>query len=128
MGSFPVAKQTAEVLRDILSSSKWASPKHALHLVRSVGSVLIDASPVELGIGNIVRRVLYFIREAYFQMKAQQSKRRSGGAGGSGAGGSGSSGGAAGVAEPALVLAPTLSDLLNPKTEGVDYSEPFSME
>jgi translation initiation factor 2B subunit (eIF-2B alpha/beta/delta family) len=58
MGSFHVAKQTAEVLRDILSSGKWASPKHALHLVRSVGSILIDASPVGMALSTCQLRSL----------------------------------------------------------------------
>ena len=55
--------------------------------------------------------MLYFIREAYFSMKVQHKKTKE----------------LAGVAEPALVLAPALSDLLNPKTEGIDYSENYSM-
>ncbi|KAJ3673665.1 hypothetical protein LUZ60_005657 [Juncus effusus] len=65
-GSHAVAKQTAELLRSVISQTRMAYTNQAASLidaVRSVGEQLISANPVELAVGNIVRRTLHIIRE-----------------------------------------------------------------
>ncbi|PQP95353.1 translation initiation factor eIF-2B subunit beta [Prunus yedoensis var. nudiflora] len=73
-GSRETARMTAELLRTIISQQKMtSSTNHAAVLidtVRGVGRRLIDANPVELAVGNIVRRVLYIIREEEFSLQA----------------------------------------------------------
>jgi translation initiation factor eIF-2B subunit beta len=56
------AIQTADIIRTIISSSKQLSVKEIINLVRFTGQLLTAAGPVELVIGNIVRRVLFIIR------------------------------------------------------------------
>ncbi|KAH0993740.1 hypothetical protein GBA52_005223 [Prunus armeniaca] len=73
-GSRETARMTAELLRTVISQQKMASStNHAAVLidaVRGVGRRLIDANPVELAVGNIVRRVLYIIREEELSLQA----------------------------------------------------------
>ncbi|ONI26775.1 hypothetical protein PRUPE_1G044800 [Prunus persica] len=73
-GSRETARMTAELLRTVISQQKMtSSTNHAAVLidaVRGVGGRLIDANPVELAVGNIVRRVLYIIREEELSLQA----------------------------------------------------------
>ncbi|KAG8088483.1 hypothetical protein GUJ93_ZPchr0010g7914 [Zizania palustris] len=65
-GSHAVARQTAELLRSVVSQHRMGSTNQAVALadaVRAVGEQLIAANPVELAVGNIVRRVLHIIKE-----------------------------------------------------------------
>ncbi|KAK8921894.1 hypothetical protein KSP39_PZI020525 [Platanthera zijinensis] len=65
-GSQATARQTAELLRAVVSHQRLPYTNQALALldaVRDVGEQLIAANPVELAVGNIVRRVLHIIRE-----------------------------------------------------------------
>ncbi|KAJ1391179.1 NagB/RpiA transferase-like [Sesbania bispinosa] len=65
-GSQAIAKQTAELLRSVISQQRVPQTNQAIALinaVRAVGEKLIAANPVELAVGNIVRRVLHIIRE-----------------------------------------------------------------
>lgn len=65
-GSQATARQTAELLRAVVSHQRLPYTNQALTLldaVRAVGVQLIAANPVELAVGNIVRRVLHIIRE-----------------------------------------------------------------
>ncbi|XP_050215854.1 uncharacterized protein LOC126666960 [Mercurialis annua] len=65
-GSQATALMTADLLRSVISHMKAPQTNQASALidaVKSVGVQLIDANPVELAIGNIVRRVLHIIRE-----------------------------------------------------------------
>jgi len=62
LGSNAVALHTAELMRTLVSRRKYASVAELLALVRSVGKTLTLAHPIELAIGNIVRRVLFIIR------------------------------------------------------------------
>lgn len=66
-GSQATAKQTAELLRSVISQHRV--PAHTnqavglIDAINAVGEQLIDANPVELAVGNVVRRVLHIIRE-----------------------------------------------------------------
>ncbi|KAK4271154.1 hypothetical protein QN277_019889 [Acacia crassicarpa] len=65
-GSQATAKQTAEVLRSVISQQRLPHTNQAgalIDAVRAVGEQLIAANPVEIAVGNIVRRVLHIIRE-----------------------------------------------------------------
>ncbi|KAL6851708.1 hypothetical protein ACP4OV_020272 [Aristida adscensionis] len=65
-GSHAVARQTAELLRSVVSAHRMGSANQAAALadaVRAVGEQLIAANPIELAVGNIVRRVLHIIKE-----------------------------------------------------------------
>ncbi|KAJ4767720.1 Translation initiation factor eIF-2B subunit beta [Rhynchospora pubera] len=65
-GSHATARQTAELLRSVISQTRMPYTNQAaalLDAVRAVGEQLIAANPVELAVGNIVRRVLHIIRE-----------------------------------------------------------------
>ncbi|KAI4323520.1 hypothetical protein L6164_023117 [Bauhinia variegata] len=65
-GSQATAKQTAELLRSFISQHRVPYTNQAgalIDAVRTVGEQLIAANPVEVAVGNIVRRVLHIIRE-----------------------------------------------------------------
>ncbi|PON78681.1 Initiation factor 2B-related [Trema orientale] len=65
-GSQATAKLTAELLRSVISHQRVPYSNQAgalIDAVKAVGEQLIAANPVELAVGNIVRRVLHIIRE-----------------------------------------------------------------
>ncbi|KAL4203768.1 hypothetical protein AMTRI_Chr01g129660 [Amborella trichopoda] len=65
-GSHATAKETAILLRTVVSQHRGPNANQAssfIDAVKAVGSQLITANPVELAVGNIVRRVLHIIRE-----------------------------------------------------------------
>ncbi|KAM1556167.1 hypothetical protein PS2_039570 [Malus domestica] len=65
-GSQATAKQTAELIRSVISAQRVPYTNQARALidaVNAVGERLIAANPIELAVGNIVRRVLHIIRE-----------------------------------------------------------------
>ncbi|KAL2478388.1 NagB/RpiA/CoA transferase-like superfamily protein [Forsythia ovata] len=65
-GSKATAKLTAELLRSFISQKRLPHTNQAgalIDAVKAVGEELINANPVELAVGNIVRRVLHIIRE-----------------------------------------------------------------
>ncbi|KAH9322762.1 hypothetical protein KI387_017401, partial [Taxus chinensis] len=65
-GSQASARETAVLLRSVISQQRVPHSNQAVSLigaVKSVGVQLIAANPVELAIGNIVRRVLHLIRD-----------------------------------------------------------------
>ncbi|KAG6421815.1 hypothetical protein SASPL_118372 [Salvia splendens] len=65
-GSKTTAKLTAELLRSFISQLRLPHSNQAgalIDAVKEVGEKLITAKPVELAVGNVVRRVLHIIRE-----------------------------------------------------------------
>ncbi|CAG7878175.1 unnamed protein product [Brassica rapa] len=65
-GSQATAKCTVELLRSVISQQRVPHSNQALALidaVKAVGEQLVAANPVELAVGNVVRRVLHIIRE-----------------------------------------------------------------
>lgn len=66
-GSHAVARQTAELLRSVVSQHRMGSSANQAaalaDAVRAVGEQIIAANPIELAVGNIVRRVLHIIKE-----------------------------------------------------------------
>ncbi|EGC34218.1 translation initiation factor eIF-2B beta subunit [Dictyostelium purpureum] len=69
VGSYQVSRATAELLRHWVSKEKWSNAKTLIEAIRAIGKRLIDAQPLEFCIGNIVRRVLFIIREEYLAIK-----------------------------------------------------------
>ncbi|XP_075477424.1 uncharacterized protein LOC142518523 [Primulina tabacum] len=65
-GSKACAKLTAELLRSFISQQRLPQRNESgalIEAVKSVGEELVAANPVELAVGNVVRRVLHIIRE-----------------------------------------------------------------
>ncbi|XP_058107019.1 uncharacterized protein LOC131250749 isoform X1 [Magnolia sinica] len=65
-GSHATARHTAVLLRSVISQQRVPHTNQAsalIEAVKAVGEQLIAANPVELAVGNIVRRVLHIIRE-----------------------------------------------------------------
>ncbi|XP_024961941.1 translation initiation factor eIF-2B subunit beta-like [Cynara cardunculus var. scolymus] len=65
-GSKGTAKLTAELLRTVISQQRIPNTNQAGALVdaiKAIGEQLVAANPVELAVGNVVRRVLHIIRE-----------------------------------------------------------------
>ncbi|KMS95421.1 hypothetical protein BVRB_008390 [Beta vulgaris subsp. vulgaris] len=65
-GSQATARHTAELLRSVVSQHRIPYTNQAgslISAINTVGEQLIAANPVELAVGNIIRRVLHIIRE-----------------------------------------------------------------
>ncbi|XP_055813739.1 uncharacterized protein LOC129883166 isoform X2 [Solanum dulcamara] len=65
-GSQATSRLTAELLRSVVSLQRLPPTNPAavlIEAVRGIGVKLVAANPVELAVGNIVRRVLHIIRE-----------------------------------------------------------------
>jgi len=63
-GSYDVAKRTAELLRNFVGGSRWPTAAVLMERIKELGRFLSRAQPIELTVGNIVRRVLFIVREA----------------------------------------------------------------
>ncbi|GLT99324.1 hypothetical protein SLE2022_167670 [Rubroshorea leprosula] len=76
-GSNETARMTAELLRSLISQQRLPPTDQAAALieaVRDVGVRLIAANPVELAVGNIVRRVLRVVRDEDFYLMTKALK------------------------------------------------------
>ncbi|KAH7278699.1 hypothetical protein KP509_38G053000 [Ceratopteris richardii] len=65
-GSFDSAKHTVLLLRQVIVQHRASHSGQAssfIDAVKTVGARLVAASPIELAVGNVVRRVLHIIRE-----------------------------------------------------------------
>ncbi|KAI8079091.1 uncharacterized protein B0P05DRAFT_542286 [Gilbertella persicaria] len=63
VGSFFVARETAIILRQVVSTTRWRDANELIDVITRIGSNLASAQPNEFAIGNIVKRVLKVIRE-----------------------------------------------------------------
>ncbi|CAO0793987.1 unnamed protein product [Mucor circinelloides] len=63
IGSYEVAKETAIILRQAVSTTRWYNVDLLIESITELGSRLVAAQPKELAVGNMVRRVLKIIRE-----------------------------------------------------------------
>ncbi|KAL6745895.1 nagb/rpia/CoA transferase-like protein [Haematococcus lacustris] len=75
-GSLPCAKRTAELMRVLITMQRHPDAAALIDDVRSVGYRIQAAKPVELAIGNIVRRVLHLIREEVLNEELAQEATR----------------------------------------------------
>ncbi|KAM9992252.1 hypothetical protein ACTFIY_009693 [Dictyostelium cf. discoideum] len=65
VGSYQVSRASAELLRQWVHKGKWGNAKSLIDQIKIIGKKLMNAQPLEFCIGNIVRRVLFIIREEY---------------------------------------------------------------
>eukprot|EP01101_Sappina_pedata_P012406 TRINITY_DN8521_c0_g1_i1.p1 TRINITY_DN8521_c0_g1~~TRINITY_DN8521_c0_g1_i1.p1 ORF type:complete len:365 (-),score=128.66 TRINITY_DN8521_c0_g1_i1:7-1101(-) len=65
VGSYAVANFIAKLFEKLIGEHEWKSSQHLIDIVRNVGRQLSEAQPLELAIGNVVRRILFIIREEY---------------------------------------------------------------
>lgn len=73
-GSNQTATETANLLRTVISNSRWSNAKALLDLISEITKQLVEAQPVEFSVGNICRRMLRLIREEYKGICATSSK------------------------------------------------------
>ncbi|KAI9139994.1 hypothetical protein BKA69DRAFT_1082902 [Paraphysoderma sedebokerense] len=71
-GSHAVSNETLRILRIIVSQGKWPNAQALINLLKSVGKRLAEAQPIELAVGNTVRRVLHQIREECDAIESDQ--------------------------------------------------------
>ncbi|KAJ1928286.1 GCD complex subunit gcd7 [Tieghemiomyces parasiticus] len=64
-GSFPIALETAALLRQIVSVSRWSNAAELIAKIKLEGRRLASAQPKDVVVANIVRRILHLIRVAY---------------------------------------------------------------
>ena len=76
------ARETLLLLKKMLGSCRWSHTQEMMDYVREVGVALMDARPMELAIGSMVRRVLYIIREEFassvIEASASEESKRGG--------------------------------------------------
>lgn len=64
-GSYNVAKETAEIIRMLISKLKVSTLNELLEAIKETGKRITESQPLEFAVGNIVRRILYIAREEY---------------------------------------------------------------
>uniref|UniRef100_A0A6B2L8X3 Translation initiation factor eIF2B subunit beta n=1 Tax=Arcella intermedia TaxID=1963864 RepID=A0A6B2L8X3_9EUKA len=83
VGSYPCAQATAELLYTAVSTTRWKNAKDLIEEIKFLGDLLTDAKPEELVIGNILKRVLFIVRDEYSNLKEmateEQKQKRPGG-------------------------------------------------
>lgn len=72
-GSNYTALETAQLIRTVISSSRWNNASSLITNVRELAIRLINAQPVEFAVGNVLRRVLHLIREEYKNISRSSS-------------------------------------------------------
>lgn len=65
LGPHQCAKATIEIIRSLVSKCNFKSTELMMRLVRALGKELTMAAESEFTIGNLVRRVLFIIREEH---------------------------------------------------------------
>ncbi|KAJ3035701.1 Translation initiation factor eIF-2B subunit beta [Rhizophlyctis rosea] len=79
IGSFSVSVETARVLRNVVSATRWNTVRQLKLTIKEVGVRVEAAQPIELAVGNIVKRVLHLIEEEYHALKTEISSENIGG-------------------------------------------------
>ncbi|CAH3044422.1 unnamed protein product [Porites evermanni] len=64
-GSYAIATQTLQLLRRIVSQTRWSTAGELMQCVRTEGKKMASAQPTDSVVGNMVRRALKIIREEY---------------------------------------------------------------
>lgn len=65
VGSYSVALQTCALLRNVAGTCRWSTASELLRRLRWVGCGVVEAEPLELASGNVLRRCLLIVREEY---------------------------------------------------------------
>lgn len=72
-GAHQCAKATIEMIRTLISRYNFSSTEQMLRVVRNLGKELIQAAESEFTIGNLVRRVLFIIREEHLNQANEEA-------------------------------------------------------
>lgn len=64
-GSYNVALGTVSLLRKLIGTTRWSNAKELIESIQTFGKNIIKFVPSETSVGNMVRRVLKFVREEY---------------------------------------------------------------
>ncbi|KAJ1451818.1 hypothetical protein M885DRAFT_487284 [Pelagophyceae sp. CCMP2097] len=72
-GSFACALQTVALLRKLVGTCHWATAGELIRRLRQVGEALVNAQPLELAVGNMIRRVLMIVREDHARLVRQRA-------------------------------------------------------
>jgi translation initiation factor eIF-2B subunit beta len=64
-GSRRVAVETAYLLRNVVSQTKWNDMNTLMNTIRNIGRRLVQAQVYELAVGNIVKRILKITRDVF---------------------------------------------------------------
>ncbi|KAG4304883.1 hypothetical protein PORY_001558 [Pneumocystis oryctolagi] len=75
--SFQVALETALLLRQMVSTIRWSHTNQLIIQIQKWGSKLVEAQPREFVSGNIIRRVLFLIREELNNLSNDSQKKQS---------------------------------------------------
>eukprot|EP00045_Choanoeca_perplexa_P005543 m.46793 g.46793 ORF g.46793 m.46793 type:complete len:369 (-) comp13178_c1_seq1:57-1163(-) len=67
MASSALARATILLLRDLVVKRRWQTARELLQLIRAAGRQIETARPGESVIGNMIKRVLRLVRDAYDQ-------------------------------------------------------------
>ncbi|CAH1244106.1 EIF2B2 [Branchiostoma lanceolatum] len=73
-GSYNVAYTTLDILRRVVSQTRWQTAKDLMVIVKREGKRLVSAQPSETVVGNMIRRVLKIIREEYARLRGQNEE------------------------------------------------------
>jgi len=65
VGSYNISMKTVFLIRKLVATSRWTNAKELIELIKSFGKDVIQSEPSEPTVGNMVRRVLKFVREEY---------------------------------------------------------------
>eukprot|EP01095_Lingulamoeba_sp_RSL-Kostka_P014832 TRINITY_DN6622_c0_g1_i3.p1 TRINITY_DN6622_c0_g1~~TRINITY_DN6622_c0_g1_i3.p1 ORF type:complete len:379 (-),score=97.44 TRINITY_DN6622_c0_g1_i3:300-1436(-) len=68
-GSYECGKGCAKLIQSILGSWNWKTASAAIKLLHILGDIVVKAQPVEIVVGNMIRRCLYYIRDEYIIIK-----------------------------------------------------------
>ncbi|KAJ1552953.1 GCD complex subunit gcd7, partial [Cladochytrium tenue] len=74
VGPLRCSLETAKVLIIVVRGSRWATPDQLIKIVKEKGRQLVEAQPIELSVGNVVRRVLHLIREEVYSLEHADDK------------------------------------------------------
>ncbi|KAJ3298749.1 Translation initiation factor eIF-2B subunit beta [Borealophlyctis nickersoniae] len=78
VGSYNVALDTARLLRNVVAASRWSKLEQLLTTVKEMGAKLQAAQPIELAVGNMVKRVVHLITEEHKALKSELTKEAGG--------------------------------------------------
>lgn len=65
IGSYNIALRTVFLLRKLIGTTRWSNAKELIESIKLFGKEIIESVPSECSVGNMVRRVLKFVREEY---------------------------------------------------------------
>jgi translation initiation factor eIF-2B subunit beta len=64
--------ETMQLLRNLIASARFTSFSHLIALIHAMSAMLTVAQPVELTIGNVIRRATHLIREETLGLMKQE--------------------------------------------------------